>query len=140
PGPRWLARFNRRFGNPLLTRLAGGAPGFGIITHRGRRSGKCYRTPVNIFPRGDRFVIAQTYGPASDWVKNVLAAGGCELRAGGGRSRRPTPRVFPDETRRTMPRHVRRLLRLFGVSDFMALDRAPASSSPSTVCSTYQDS
>jgi hypothetical protein len=38
---------------------------------------------VNVFRAGDGYVIALTYGPETDWVKNVLAAGGCELRTRG---------------------------------------------------------
>lgn len=80
PGGRRLARFNRRFTNALTIRFAARAPGFGIVTHRGRRSGQLYRIPINVFPRGDQFVVALTYGPGADWVKNVLAAGGATSR------------------------------------------------------------
>ena len=58
-------------------------PGFGVIVHHGRRSGLRYQTPVNVFSAGNGYVIALTYGPETDWVKNVLAAGGCELRTRG---------------------------------------------------------
>ena len=33
-----------------------------------------YRTPVNVFERGDGFIFALTYGPERDWVRNVLDA------------------------------------------------------------------
>jgi hypothetical protein len=36
-----------------------------------------------VFPAQDGYVFALTYGPDTDWVKNVLAAGGCELRTRG---------------------------------------------------------
>jgi deazaflavin-dependent oxidoreductase (nitroreductase family) len=121
PGPRWLARFNRRVTNVLAGRVADRAPGFGIVTHRGRRSGRLFRTPVNVFPRGDRFVIALTYGPESDWVKNVLAAGGCELLTRGRSVRLAGPRLVHDEKRRLVPRPVRIILGLLGVSDFLEL-------------------
>jgi deazaflavin-dependent oxidoreductase (nitroreductase family) len=126
PGPRWLARFNRRFTNRVFTQLAGRAPGFGIVTHRGRRSGTLYRTPVNVFRRGDRFVVALTYGPASDWVKNVLAAGECRLRTRGRGLYLTDPRLFHDETRRTLPRPVQAILGLVGVTDFLELRASPA--------------
>jgi hypothetical protein len=29
--------------------FAGWLPGFGILTHVGRKSGKVYRTPINVF-------------------------------------------------------------------------------------------
>jgi hypothetical protein len=57
PISRRVARFNRSFANhivgPVLTRL----PGFGMVVHRGRRSGRQYRTPVKVFRRGDDYVI-----------------------------------------------------------------------------------
>src|SRR3712207_9529794 len=79
PLPRAVARFNRSVTNPLLGRLAQHVPGFGVVIHTGRKSGREYRTPVNVFRRDDRYVIALTYGPDADWVRNVLAAGECSL-------------------------------------------------------------
>jgi hypothetical protein len=46
PAPRWVATVNRRFTNHLMSVVAMRRPGFGIITHTGRRSGRTYRTPV----------------------------------------------------------------------------------------------
>jgi deazaflavin-dependent oxidoreductase (nitroreductase family) len=51
------------------------ASGFGILTHVGRRSGKVYRTPVNVFRAQNGFIVALTYSSQSEWVKNVLASG-----------------------------------------------------------------
>src|SRR6266568_5109094 len=76
--PRALARFNRHVTNPVLSRIVLRMPGFAMIVHTGRRSGKEYRTPVNVFRADDGYLIALTYGPGSDWVRNVLAAGGCD--------------------------------------------------------------
>ena len=56
--------------------------GFGIPTQVGRKSGKVYRTPVNVFRAPNGFVIALTCSSQSEWMKNVLAAGGCELKTG----------------------------------------------------------
>jgi deazaflavin-dependent oxidoreductase (nitroreductase family) len=51
-------------------------PGFGIVAHVGRKSGRDYRTPVNVFPvRDSGFVILLLYSAQSDWLRNVLAAG-----------------------------------------------------------------
>ena len=47
--PPRLARFNRHVTNPIQRMWAGWAPSFAIIEHVGRRSGKRYRTPVNVF-------------------------------------------------------------------------------------------
>jgi hypothetical protein len=73
---RWLAKINIAFTNRITSLFAGWLPGFGILTHVGRKSGKVYRTPVNVFRVPDGFIIALTYSSQSEWVKNVLAAGG----------------------------------------------------------------
>src|SRR4029077_1616295 len=44
---RWLARINIAFTNRITGLFAGWLPGFGILTHVGRKSGKVYRTPIN---------------------------------------------------------------------------------------------
>jgi deazaflavin-dependent oxidoreductase (nitroreductase family) len=75
-------------------------PGLGVVVHRGRRSGNTYQTPVNVFATEDGYILALTYGPDTDWIKNVLAAGGCELRTRGRVIRLASPRLFHDESRR----------------------------------------
>ena len=72
---RWLAKINIAFTNRITGLFAGSLPGFGIVTHVGRKSGKVYRTPVNVFRVPTGFIIALTYSSQSEWVKNVLAAG-----------------------------------------------------------------
>lgn len=121
PLPRALGRFNRRVTNPLLGPIVTRLPGFGWIVHRGRRSGRTYRTPVLAFTRGDRVVIALTYGPATDWVKNVLAAGGCKLEKGSQRVDLHAPRLFHDRSRRAAPPLIRPALWLLGAADFLEL-------------------
>jgi deazaflavin-dependent oxidoreductase (nitroreductase family) len=78
-----------------------------------------YETPVSVFRRGDTATIALTYGPETEWVKNVLAAGGCELRTRGKTLRLTEPRLVHDERRRGMPGVVRVALRVMGVADFL---------------------
>jgi len=79
PRTRFLRPFTTRFINPVTRLFAGRMPGFAILTHVGRTSGKTYRTPINVFRRGDSYVFALTYGSDVHWVKNVMAAGavGC---------------------------------------------------------------
>ena len=123
PLPRWLARFNRRVTNPLLGPLALRLPGFGVVVHTGRRTHRPYRTPVNVFRRADGYVIALTYGPEAEWVRNVLASGGCTLETRGQTLRLAQPRVFRDERRRSVPLPVRLVLGVVGVADFLELRR-----------------
>jgi deazaflavin-dependent oxidoreductase (nitroreductase family) len=122
PAPRWLARANRAGFNRLVRLVAPRAPGFGIVIHEGRDSGRVYRTPVNVFRRDGGFLIALTYGRESDWVKNVLAAGGCEFETRGHRYEMVSPLLYRDENRSGVPRPVRVILGLIQVYDFLALD------------------
>lgn len=111
PAPRWVARVNK-FGLNRLTRfIAPWAPGWALVVHRGRKSGKTFRTPLWAFRRGDRFVIALTYGSGSDWVRNVVAAGGCEIDSRGRHYEVASPRVYQDAAASEMPLFIRFMLR-----------------------------
>ena len=121
PLPRALARLNRRVTNRVAGPLARRLPLFGVVTHPGRRSGREYTTPVNVFRVPGWYVIALTYGPDSEWTKNVLAAGGCWLETRGRRVRLAGPRLVTDESRRLVPVPVRPVLRALGVAQFLLL-------------------
>jgi deazaflavin-dependent oxidoreductase (nitroreductase family) len=121
PLPRSIARVNRRVTNRLLGGLATRLPGFGIVVHTGRRSRRQYRTPVNVFWQGDRYIIALTYGPNADWVRNVLADSGCALETRGQTLRLSRPRLFHDESRHAVPAPVRLILGIVNVYDFLEL-------------------
>ena len=123
--PKRVARVNHVVTNRVAGHVAGWLPGFGIVQHRGRRSGRPYRTPINVFRVSDGYVAALTYGTDTDWVKNVLADGGCELEVRRRRVRLTDPRVVHDETRHDMPLGVRQLLAVLGVTDFLYLAVAP---------------
>lgn len=79
---RRVARFNRVVTNPIQGQYAWLLPPWAVICHRGRRSGRSYRTPVVAFRRGRRLAVVVLYGVRSDWVRNVLAGGGQVVRAG----------------------------------------------------------
>jgi deazaflavin-dependent oxidoreductase (nitroreductase family) len=79
---RRVARFNRSVNNPIQRRYAWLLPPWAIVVHRGRRSGRVYRTPVNAYRRGRTLAIVVLYGEESDWVRNLLAGGGEVVRAG----------------------------------------------------------
>jgi hypothetical protein len=66
-------------------------------------------------------VVALTYGPDCDWVRNVLAAGGCELKTGRRSVRLVAPCVFRDESRRDIRPLERQVLRVMRVADFLSL-------------------
>jgi deazaflavin-dependent oxidoreductase (nitroreductase family) len=82
--------------DPVLRPLARRLPSFGVVEHRGRVSGRIYRTPVNVFRRGDAFLFFLTYGSDVDWVKNVLTAGGCTIETGGEKHALHEPELVTD--------------------------------------------
>ena len=125
PVPRAVGRWNRAGLNHLTRHIAPWIPGLGVVVHRGRRSRRRYQTPVNVFTAGDGSVLALTYGPDTDWVKNVLAAGGCELRTRGRAIQLGSPRLFHDESRSGIRPVERQVLRILGVAVFLSL--APVS-------------
>ena len=118
---RWLAKFNIVLTNRITGLFAGWLPGFGILTHVGRKSGKVYRTPINVFRASNGFIIALTYSSQSEWAKNVLAAGRCELKTRGKKYQLSAPNVVRDPTRRRFPVPVRVVLRLVGADEYMEL-------------------
>src|SRR5262249_57427754 len=119
--PRIVARANGVVTNLITGLYAGHALGFGVIVHRVRRSGRLYRTPVNVFGVPGGYLVALTYGPDSDWVKNVVAGNGCDLQIRGHRVHLVDPRIIHDESRRGVPPIVRSVLGLLGVTDFLRL-------------------
>jgi deazaflavin-dependent oxidoreductase (nitroreductase family) len=118
---RWVAAFNQVVTNRISTPFAGRLPGFGIVTHIGRKSGRTYRTPINVFRTPDGFMIALTYGREAHWVQNVLAAGACQVETRGVSYQLSAPTVVHDPTRRRFPFPVRLILRIIGATDFLQL-------------------
>jgi deazaflavin-dependent oxidoreductase (nitroreductase family) len=123
PIPDAVARFNRIATNRVTKPFAGRLPGFAVVHHTGRKSGRPYQTPVNIFARPGGYIAALTYGPDRDWVKNVMAAGGCELELRGKILQVGAPEIIHDPARGGMPPGVRQILGLLGVTDFLHLTK-----------------
>ena len=71
-----------RLFNSLLSRFAGRRffPLYGVIEHRGRRSGRIFHTVVVVRPVAEGFVVPMPWGERTDWYRNVRAAGGCTIR------------------------------------------------------------
>lgn len=131
PLPQGLARFNRRVTNPIARTFIARLPGGGILVHRGRHTGREYRTPVAHFGRfGGGVTIALTYGPRTEWVQNVLAAGGCRLEARGRTLELANPRLLRDHGMGLVPAPVGAVLRFLHADWFLLLDRAGAGPSP----------
>ncbi len=89
-----MARVNKRVTNPVMGLWAPYVVPLAQIEHTGRRSGRTYRTPVLAVRVGSVFYAPVLYGEHSDWVRNVLAAGGCHVRQGGRTAQLRQPRVI----------------------------------------------
>ncbi len=127
PLPKRLTRFNKRFANPIIGRFARFPP-LVLVAHRGRVTGRDYRTPVLALSTEDGYVIALTYGLDVDWLKNVVAAGGCTILRRGRGIEVSNPRVVGWAAgSKHLPIPVRVALLGLQVRDFLLLDRAEAS-------------
>ena len=117
---RPIAGFHRAITNRIACRFAGRLPGFALVKNVGRKSGKLYRTPVNVFRQKDGFLIALTYGRESGWVA-VLASGTCELETRGVSYRLANPVLVHDRSRRRFPAFVRVVLSLIDANEYLQL-------------------
>ncbi len=124
---RWVAAFNQLVTNRITRHFAGRLPGFGILAHKGRKSGRVYHTPINVFKTPDGFLIALTYGSEAEWVKNVLAARGAQLETQGRHYDLSAPAIVHDPSRQNFPPVVRAVLWIIGANDFMQLSSSGAS-------------
>ncbi len=79
---RGVARFNKLINNRVQGAYAWLLPPWAVILHRGRRSGRQYRTPVLAFKRDRTLVVALLYGEESDWLRNLRTGGGQVVRMG----------------------------------------------------------
>jgi deazaflavin-dependent oxidoreductase (nitroreductase family) len=118
-----VRRFARDVGNPRMLKSAG-RPGSSasIMRHLGRASGNAYETPVTAMPTADGFVIALPYGPNTDWLRNVLAAGSATLVHDGQEHRVDRPEVVPSgQTAGDFSARQLRALNWFGVKECLQL-------------------
>jgi deazaflavin-dependent oxidoreductase (nitroreductase family) len=118
---QFLRPFTTKVFNRFSRLFAGWLPGFGLLIYRGRKTGKEYRTPMNVFRRGDHYVFALTYGPDVQWVRNILASGECGLRTMGRDLRLVEPELYSDPALRDMPLLIRPFLRLMRVTALLRM-------------------
>jgi deazaflavin-dependent oxidoreductase (nitroreductase family) len=118
-----IRRFNKAIFNRITLTFAEGDVGpFSVIYHVGRRSGRSYRTPVLATYTGDTIVIPLSYGENVDWLRNVIAQGGCEIVRKKKRVRAVDPRVIeaPDALA-LLPAERQRLFERFKLEKFLRL-------------------
>jgi len=118
-----VVRRSGRAMKPMILRRAGGAESLtAVVEHVGRTSGRPYETPVVATKIEDGYVIALPYGPNTDWLKNVLAAGRVTLRHGGAVHELQSPEVVGlDLVDAHFADKEQRLHRRFGVRDALVL-------------------
>ena len=117
-----LRHLATRFIDPLLLPVATRLPAFGVLTHVGRTTGRVYRTPINLFRRGDDYLFFLTYGSDVEWVKNVIAAGSCSVETRGRIVDLVEPELITDPDLRPAPPHVRFVeRRIAGVTQYLRM-------------------
>ena len=92
---RWLARAVE----PIASHFAGTRwfPLWAILRHTGRTSGKVYATPVVGLRTPDGFLVPLPFGDATQWAKNLFAAGGGAFRFAGREYQIEDPRIVEHE-------------------------------------------
>src|SRR5687768_12679029 len=118
---RFMLPFTRKVINPITRRFVGVVPGFAMLTHVGRKSGRTYHTPINVFRRGDHYVFALTYGSDVQWLKNIFASGSVEMRTRSRDIRLVEPELIVDPDLRLMPLPLRIAGKLNRVTEFLRM-------------------
>jgi deazaflavin-dependent oxidoreductase (nitroreductase family) len=129
PTPRQRPAFLglARVFNKLVLPLAGTRwmPLYGVLEHRGRRSGKLFRTPVVVRAEVGGFVVPMPWGETTDWYRNVRAAGGCRIRWKDRDYLLTDPEVVDTVAAgATFDAFQRRLMRRFNIQKVVRLRRA----------------
>ncbi len=115
-----------RISNPLMVRFAGHRwfPLWAVVEHRGRKSGRAYEIPVALLVTPRTFVVCLPWGPQTNWVRNVVAAGGCTVRWKGSEHRVDRPEVVGiDGASEALGRFERFMVRRLGFQSFLVLHR-----------------
>ncbi|MEU8343496.1 nitroreductase family deazaflavin-dependent oxidoreductase [Spirillospora sp. NPDC048832] len=113
--PSWLPSFNKKVTNRIQGVYAPYLPPLAVVVHRGRRSGREYRTPVTAFRSGSRLIIGLPYGRDTDWVRNLLAEGRGGVERLGRARRIANPRVVTAAEADALPRPARSAARYMDV-------------------------
>ncbi len=112
--------------NPLAMPLArsGAIPVWGVIRHRGRKSGRSFATPIALAATREHFFVPLPWGERTDWCRNVVAANGAAIRYRGREFSAIDPAVVSvDEARPAFPAPIRPAIALIGIKRFLRLRR-----------------
>ena len=113
-----------RLFNSVVLRVAGTrlVPLYGVIEHRGRRSGSIFHTVVVVRPVADGFVVPMPWGERTDWYRNVRAAGGCAIRWKGRYHQVDRPETLdPRSVMSAFNNFERAIMSRVGITQFLRL-------------------
>jgi deazaflavin-dependent oxidoreductase (nitroreductase family) len=98
-----------RIVNPLLIaalRLGFGLPNLRVLVTQGRKSGKRYRTPVNLVLQDGQRYIVSPYG-TEGWARNARAAGRVGLRRRGKDEDVTIEEIAPEQAAPVLKQYLR---------------------------------
>src|SRR5579864_5624773 len=94
--------------NPVVLRLARYVPLYVVLEHRGRRSGRVFRTPLAGVRTDRGFLLPLAFGEQAHWVLNLRHAGGGAVEWRGRRIVVSDPEVVTwNEAKSSIPRVLR---------------------------------
>lgn len=122
----YVRHFNKHILNRIVLWLAyKGIGPYSVVTHRGRRSGRIYKTPVLASHVEDQIYIPLPYGDQVDWLRNVIAQSGCMVFCKGEETTALDPEVIEAEVAlSSLPEGRRNLLDRPEVEKFLRLTRS----------------
>lgn len=116
-----------RISGPITRRIAatGLVPIWGVLHHRGRKSGKPYATPLAILATPNCFVLPLPWGEGTDWCRNLRAAGGGVIRWRGADHDVVQPEIIDSAAAApALNAVVRPIARAVGIKRFVRVRRA----------------
>ena len=124
PIPKSITVFNKHVTNRFFLLFSWWIPPFAVIEHRGRTSGRQYRTPVLAFPTAEGYLFALTYGRNVDWVRNLRSSGNGILKYGGGTEKIHYYQLITyEEVKENFPGIVRLFLQIIHVNDCLIVEK-----------------
>ncbi|MGZ8704937.1 MAG: nitroreductase family deazaflavin-dependent oxidoreductase [Aeromicrobium sp.] len=105
-------------------------PLWAILRHTGRTSGKVYATPVVGLRTPDGFMIPLPFGDATQWAKNLFAAGGGAIRFAGREYGVTEPRIVDhDEAKAHLGRVLAFVTARLGLRQYVLVGEVSTSAS-----------
>ncbi|MGD8605263.1 MAG: hypothetical protein PVF49_11900 [Anaerolineales bacterium] len=115
--------FNKKILNHIMLKLSETGRGpYTAIHHIGRCSGRTYRTPVFAYYDGNAIIIPLPYGDQVDWLRNILAQGGCEMIGDKSRITAASPQLLDQAAAlAVLPTMRGKIFQLFSIEQFLSL-------------------